>query len=120
MSPPTRRRGLKLCKFSFHSHHLAVASHAEAWIETYNLAGTHKHAPVASHAEAWIETLLILSKTETRPVASHAEAWIETGQRGGFHQHASVASHAEAWIETCDGGVKLMGIKSRLPRGGVD
>ena len=36
--------------------YLAVASYAEAWIETQNKLDQHMIATVASYAEAWIET----------------------------------------------------------------
>ncbi len=100
----------------------SVASHAEAWIETYSRCDDPTYFNVASHAEAWIETFTPCVETNGSMVASHAEAWIETGPRSiGRQYHVTspltrrrglklashgdkmpddVASHAEAWIET--------------------
>ena len=43
-------------------------------MQILNLYGTR----VASHAEAWIETFTVSVHATDSHVASHAEAWIET------------------------------------------
>ena len=78
LSPPMRRRGLKLSFGHVGSYSALVASHAEAWIETQSVAKPLESRLVASHAEAWIETGLRPSSLDSGMVASHAEAWIET------------------------------------------
>ena len=124
LSPPTRRRGLKLSFLTNFAPDNGVASHAEAWIETVTFCLVDYPHIVASHAEAWIETsisrwvhrrrlspptrrrglkLFSLRKTgKGGGVASHAEAWIETLVKDVGVLMVSVASHAEAWIETND------------------
>ena len=85
----------------FGALHSAVASHAEAWIETGLLREVvYTLLAVASHAEAWIETKKSSGDSRKRDVASHAEAWIETGDMARGIARIMVASHAEAWIET--------------------
>ena len=60
-------------------HHLtAVASLAEAWIETLNANALSVALPVASLAEAWIEIISGDTTDLTSKVTSFAEAWIET------------------------------------------
>ena len=54
MSPPSRRRGLKLTKPDVAESFL-VASFAEAWIEIVLVGFLGGLIPVASFAEAWIE-----------------------------------------------------------------
>ncbi len=56
LSPPARRRGLKHNSCSWHSGIRYVASRAEAWIETEPLPVFLENIFVASRAEAWIET----------------------------------------------------------------
>ena len=55
-SPPVRRRGLKLPWRRPRRTSRAVASRAEAWIETGLHKGQSHPRFVASRAEAWIET----------------------------------------------------------------
>ena len=58
MSPPSRRRGLKLFRMTKFSGPTIVASLAEAWIEMGFVATIQKWFYVASLAEAWIEIRL--------------------------------------------------------------
>ena len=75
---------------------------------------------VASRAEAWIETSQLLSPNPLANVASRAEAWIETYRRCRYIRLGKVASRAEAWIETTNWRRKRSTRPGRLPRGGVD
>ncbi len=77
-----------------------VASHVEAWIETFMTHEIGERYDVASHVEAWIETCVCLSLYHYRMVASHVEAWIETNLMSSKRPSRRVASHVEAWIET--------------------
>ncbi|CAO3447715.1 hypothetical protein [Azospirillum argentinense] len=82
LSPPARRRGLKHpVAHPTPVRWPAVASCAEAWIETTSPRRDHDAFRVASCAEAWIETVKALLDRAERKVASCAEAWIETRQR---------------------------------------
>ncbi len=74
---------------------------------------------VASLAEAWIETILLITRRTRRGVASLAEAWIETFEYSYYNPSLGVASLAEAWIETNYERQHCNNL-SRLPRGGVD
>mgnify|MGYP000865798304 CR=1 FL=1 len=56
VSPPVRRRGLKLLALRAVFSAELVASRAEAWIETYMCQRRYVRIAVASRAEAWIET----------------------------------------------------------------
>jgi len=98
----------------------AVASRAEAWIETPRWPRSTVWCCVASRAEAWIETDTSWRASPCRAVASRAEAWIETA--GGKVRHGAgvVASRAEAWIETDTSWRASPCRAGRLPRGGVD
>ena len=58
LSPPVRRRGLKLLRPCSLTASFFVASRAEAWIETSLGALWAALCVVASRAEAWIETLI--------------------------------------------------------------
>ena len=58
MSPPSRRRGLKISLFNLFTLWLFVASFAEAWIEKWVWLWYARRPQVASFAEAWIEKLL--------------------------------------------------------------
>ena len=55
MSPPSRRRGLKICIYIDFKHAILVASFAEAWIEKIEQVKWICIFMVASFAEAWIE-----------------------------------------------------------------
>ncbi len=78
MSPPVRRRGLKLALGRIPFQALPVASRAEAWIETCWPLWCGSKNVVASRAEAWIETVHARRVASGSAVASRAEAWIET------------------------------------------
>ncbi len=56
-SPPTRGRGLKLCRDNGFLARRNVAPHAGAWIETRTCRTTSVGHTVAPHAGAWIETM---------------------------------------------------------------
>ena len=78
VSPPSRRRGLKLEYLQYLLKHSQVASFAEAWIEIKEgLVNLRDAINVASFAEAWIEIYKIGVFTQNIVVASFAEAWIE-------------------------------------------
>ena len=100
LSPPSRRRGLKLMPHCLGREKQEVASFAEAWIEIFLNPPLFSHHCVASFAEAWIE---IVSKRQNRNgllrVASFAEAWIEIRILAVIAVNSSVASFTEAWIE---------------------
>ncbi len=120
-SPPSRRRGLKTCKYSAVVVAFFVASFAEAWIEKliklmpFSSMGSppsrrrglkrlrNPTLPnplfVASFAEAWIENRWFVRTVYILAVASFAEAWIENHDVTHLTVQFLVASFAEAWIE---------------------
>jgi len=63
-----RARGLKLSPQQYRRRIAAVAPHAGAWIETYELLPATSPYKVAPHAGAWIETYVL--KVLTREKAS--------------------------------------------------
>ena len=75
---------------------------------------------VASRAEAWIETTKDAHEVSSQRVASRAEAWIETRHHNRDLRYGGVASRAEAWIETRQAWVAVKAKTGRLPCGGVD
>ena len=60
LSPPSRRRGLKICFVFLLVEMGLVASFAEAWIENGIITYTLSVVKVASFAEAWIEKIQAL------------------------------------------------------------
>ena len=62
-SPPSRRRGLKLCVMLFLNAPVSVASFSEAWIEILFLPQQTFSTHVASFSEAWIEIVLLILLT---------------------------------------------------------
>ena len=96
LSPPSRRRGSKLCRLSYGMHGDNVASLAEAWIETTTDNAATKQIQVASLAEAWIET-----RQGAHPGADRASRL----PRGGVDRNLFSGTQSR----------RLIG---RLPRGG--
>ena len=119
-SPPSRRRGSKLCAVRRLSLLQKVASITEAWIETPTKANRCGMLFVASITEAWIETFANhIRRARGRRRLHHGGVdrnW--RGWRSG--RGPNVASITEAWIETA----AVMRVKetyqSRLHHGGVD
>src|SRR3546814_3993035 len=69
-------------------------------LETYSARRAGRSSAVASCAEAWIETRRFCHIGFPVRVASCAEAWIETETEVYELSAVTVASCAEAWIET--------------------
>ena len=59
MSPPSRRRGLKIVTIKEVVDWIEVASFAEAWIEKTLNSSSSTSSVVASFAEAWIENFIV-------------------------------------------------------------
>ena len=99
MSPPSRRRGLKLhVKIDFDFNVLSPPSRRRGLKRGRLSWRVPRVDQVASLAEAWIETSSQWRIQKSDHVASLAEAWIETPRKQPHH-------HVHA---------------GRLPRGGVD
>ncbi len=78
----------------------AVASHADAWIETVYLSPNQHREWSRPMRTRGLKRAVRLFLWPCARVASHADAWIETAKIDYFRKRQTVASHADAWIET--------------------
>ena len=78
LSPPSRRRGLKLCKLHSVPMGLLVASLAEAWIETSDTVCPMYCSRSPPSRRRGLKPGKHYAEKTRKEVASLAEAWIET------------------------------------------